>query len=65
MKCPNCGENFFHQMKNATIGENKEGQTMMVQMCPSCKDPIVGIRAKKPDEFYVLASDTKGLILLH
>ena len=63
MECPNCKSKFHPQMTNRFMGEDKDKQAVYVfyQLCPSCKEPIIGMKRGKP---LMLASDTEGLTLL-
>ena len=59
---------YLHpQMWNFHIGLNKENKQVYVyyQICPSCKDTIVGIKTPKEGSFICYPNDTEGLILLH
>jgi hypothetical protein len=51
-------------MSNQIIGQNKNKVDVYVfyQICPECKDPIIGVREKRHDEIWV--SDVEGLTLL-
>lgn len=52
---------------NFPVGLNKENKQVYVyyQICPSCKDAIVGIKTPKEGSFICYPNDTEGLILLH
>jgi hypothetical protein len=54
-------------MWNFPIGLNKENRQVYVyyQICPNCKDAIVGIKTPKEGSFICYPNDTEGLILLH
>ncbi len=54
-------------MWNAPIGLNKDGKQMYVyyQVCPSCKDAIVGVKVPQEGKFICYPNDTEGLVLLH
>lgn len=66
MECPTCGVSFHPQMSNTLIGQNSKGIQVYVfyQICPGCKEPIVGIREKRQEEFFVSTSDVIGLKLM-
>ena len=66
MKCPACQVSFHPQMHNTLVGTNANNTNVYVyfQMCPDCKEPIIGVKEAKKDEFFLLASDVQGLILL-
>ena len=67
MECPSYKTNFHPQMWNAPIGLNKDGKQMYVyyQVCPSCKDAIVGVKVPQGGKFICYPNDTEGLVLLH
>ena len=68
MQCPTCKVEFAPQMTSKIIGLNGRGKQVYLyfQMCPSatCKEPIVGYRERRENEWIPLDSDTEGLILL-
>lgn len=49
MECPNCQTTFYPQMHTQLIGSNSRGMNVFVyyQMCPECKEPVVGVRELK------------------
>jgi hypothetical protein len=51
-------------MRNPIIGQNADGINLFAyfQMCPECKQPIVGV--KETSSYYPLDSDVEGLTLL-
>jgi hypothetical protein len=67
MQCPNCNVNFHPQMFAAPIGQNKDNRTLAVyyQICPSCKEAIVGVKTLKPYQSLPISYDTEDLSLLH
>jgi phage terminase large subunit GpA-like protein len=66
MKCPACQVSFHPQMHNTLVGTNANNANVYVyfQICPDCKEPVIGIKEAKKDEFFLLASDAQDLILL-
>ena len=54
MECPSCNTNFHPQMWNFPIGLNKDNKQMYVyyQVCPSCKDAIVGVKVPKEGQSF-------------
>lgn len=66
MICPNCNVSFHPQMTSQRIGRNSRDITVYVfiQMCPECKEPVVGTREQKPDEILVNDSDVQDLTLM-
>jgi hypothetical protein len=50
MKCPTCDISFFPDMQFSAIGRNGKGQYVYVyyQMCPECKEPIIGVKEGAP-----------------
>ena len=64
MKCLSCKENFHPQMYNLWMGINSKNQYVHLyyQMCPNCKNPIIGIKeSNKVMEFSVDTDDVKLL----
>jgi len=53
-------------MNNAYIGTNTNNVNIYVyfQLCPECKEPIIGVREQRKDEIYPLSIDIQGLALL-
>jgi hypothetical protein len=53
-------------MNNQLIGRNKNNVDVYVfyQICPECKEPIIGVREKRHDEWVVLSTDVEGVTLL-
>lgn len=64
MKCPSCKENFHPQMNNHFIGMNSKKKYVFVyfQMCPACKNPVLG--TKESDKGFLLNSETDDIQLL-
>jgi hypothetical protein len=50
MKCPTCDISFFPDMQFSAIGRNgrKEYVYVYYQMCPECKEPIIGLKEGSP-----------------
>ena len=63
----NCGVNFHPQMWNFPIGLNKDNKQMYVyyQVCPSCKDAIIGVKVPSEGKTFCYPNDVEGLVLLH
>jgi len=53
-------------MHNTLVGTNANNANVYVyfQICPDCKEPVIGTKEAKKDEFFLLASDVQDLILL-
>jgi hypothetical protein len=66
MKCPSCQISFHPQMSINWVGMNASNANVYVyyQLCPECREPVVGYREQRKDESFVLSSDLKDLILL-
>jgi len=66
MKCPACQVSFHPQTHNTLVGTNTNNANVYVyfQICPDCKEPVIGTKEAKEDEFFLLASDVQDLILL-
>jgi hypothetical protein len=66
MECPNCKISFHPQMIGGYyMGENAKGANIYIfyQLCPSCKEPIVGLKELVPGKFFP-SSNEEGMILL-
>jgi hypothetical protein len=65
MERPNCNNNFHPQMWNFPVGLNKDNKQVYVyyQICPSCKDAIIGIKVPTEGQFICYPNDTGDLIL--
>jgi hypothetical protein len=46
LACPNCQTIFVPQMLTHLMGSNTRGMYVFVyyQLCPNCKEPIVGVK---------------------
>lgn len=64
MICPNCQTNFYPQMHTQLIGSNSRGMNVFIyyQLCPECKEPVVGVRELK--DLLALSIDVQELTLL-
>jgi hypothetical protein len=64
MICPNCQTNFYPQMHTQLIGSNSRDMNVFIyyQMCPECKEPVVGVRELK--DLLALSIDVQELTLL-
>ena len=64
VECSNCQTNFYPQMRTKLIGSNSRGMNVFVyyQLCPKCKEPIVGVRELK--DLLALSIDVQDLTLL-
>ena len=62
--CANCQTIFVPQMCTQLMGSNTRGLYVFVyyQLCPNCKEPIVGVKEQK--DLDALNIDIKDLILL-
>ncbi len=66
MLCPTCQMNFHPQMSNVFIGKNARNNGIFVyyQICPECKEPIVGIKESLKGEVYLNPNEVEGLVIL-
>ena len=64
LTCANCRTVFVPQMRTQLMGSNTKGLYVFVyyQLCPNCKEPIVGVKEQK--DLDTLNIDIKDLILL-
>jgi hypothetical protein len=64
VECSYCQTNFYPQMRTQLIGSNLRGMNVFVyyQLCPKCKEPIVGVRELK--DLLALSIDVQDLTLL-
>jgi hypothetical protein len=64
MECPNCQTSFVPQMRTQLMGNNTKGVYVFVyyQLCPNCKEPIVGVKEQK--DLDASNIDIKDLTLL-
>jgi transcription initiation factor IIE alpha subunit len=62
--CANCQTIFVLQMRTQLMGSNSKAMYVFVyyQLCPNCKEPIVGVKEQK--DLDALNIDIKDLILL-
>jgi hypothetical protein len=62
--CSNCQISFVPQMRTQLMGTNTRGMYVFVyyQLCPKCKEPIVGVKEQK--DLVALNIDIKDLTLL-
>ena len=53
-------------MQSMLTGPNAKGINVYVfyQICPECREPIVGVREKRQNKTFVLSSDVQDLALL-
>ena len=66
MKCPTCETVFHPHMNNTLIGKNAKNNNIFIyyQICPECREPIVGLKEALKGEIYLNPNDVGGLILL-
>jgi phage terminase large subunit GpA-like protein len=66
MICPTCQTNFYPHMNNVLIGKNRKNNSVFAyyQMCPECKEPILGIKESMKGEVYLNPNDVERLVLL-
>ncbi len=66
MECPNCKVELHPQMFTGLIGVNSRGRPVWVfyEMCPKCKEPIVGYRQQRENEWIIAGYDVEGLSIL-
>ena len=64
--CPICQTNFHPHMNNSIVGKNARNYTIFVyyQICPECKEPIIGIKESAKGEVYLNPNDVEGLVLM-
>jgi hypothetical protein len=64
MECPNCQTSFYPPMHTQLVGSNSRRMNVFVdyQMCPECKEPVVGVRELK--DLLALSIDVQDLTLL-
>jgi hypothetical protein len=53
-------------MSNLFIGKNGRNNSVFVyyQICPECREPIVGIKESLKGEVYLNPNDVEGLVIL-
>jgi hypothetical protein len=66
MLCPTCQMNIHPQMSNVFIGKNgrNNGVFIYYQICPECKEPVVGIKESLKGEVYLNPNEVEGLVIL-
>ena len=66
MICPTCQTNFYPHMNNVLIGKNGINNSVFAyyQMCPECREPILGIKESMKGEVYLNPNDVERLVLL-
>jgi hypothetical protein len=66
MLCPTCQMNIHPQMSNVFIGKNgrNSGVFIYYQICPECKEPVVGIKESLKGEVYLNPNEVEGLVIL-
>ena len=66
MKCPTCQTDFYPHMSNTLVGKNRNNVSVFLyyQLCPECKEPVIGIIEATKGEAYLSPDDITGLILL-
>ena len=64
LTCANCQTIFDPQMRTQLMGSNTRGMYVFVyyQLCPNCKEPIVGVREQK--DLDAMNIDVQDLTLL-
>ncbi|MGB0025267.1 MAG: hypothetical protein WBP64_00375 [Nitrososphaeraceae archaeon] len=48
------------------VGKNARNNTIFVyyQICPECKEPVIGIKESAKGEVYLNPNDVEGLVLM-
>jgi hypothetical protein len=66
MNCPTCQTDFHPHMNNIFIGKNGKNNSIFIyyQICPECREPIVGIKEALKGEVYLNPNNVEGLVLL-
>jgi phage terminase large subunit GpA-like protein len=66
MICPTCQTNFYPHMNNVLIGKNGKNNSVFAyyQMCPECREPILGIKESMKGEVYLNPNAVERLVLL-
>ena len=66
LTCPICQSKFHPHMNNSIVGKNARNNTIFVyyQICPECKEPIIGIKESIKGEIYLNPNDVEGLVLI-
>ena len=65
MICPTCQTSFHPHMSNLFIGKNGRNNNVFIyyQICPECREPIVGIKESLKGEVYLNPNDVEGLVI--
>ena len=66
LTCPICQNKFHPHMNNSIVGKNARNNTIFVyyQICPECKEPIIGIKESIKGEIYLNPNDVENLVLI-
>jgi hypothetical protein len=53
-------------MSNLFIGKNGKNNNVFIyyQICPECREPIIGLKESLKGEVYLNPNDVEGLIIL-
>lgn len=65
MICSTCQTTFHPHMTNLFIGKNGRNNNVFIyyQICPECREPIVGIKESLKGELYLNPNDVEGLVI--
>ena len=65
MICSTCQTTFHPHMTNLLIGKNGRNNNVFIyyQICPECREPIVGIKESLKGEVYLNPNDVEGLVI--
>jgi hypothetical protein len=65
MICSTCQTTFHPHMTNLFIGKNGRNNNVFIyyQICPECREPIVGIKESLKGEVYLNPNDVEGLVI--
>ena len=66
LTCPTCQTKFHPHMNNSIVGKNARNNTIFVyyQICPECREPIIGIKESIKGEIYLNPNDVENLVLV-
>ena len=66
LTCPICQNEFHPHMNNSLVGKNARNNTIFVyyQICPECKEPIIGIKESLRGEAYLNPNDVEDIVLI-
>lgn len=66
LTCPTCQNKFHPHMNNSIVGKNVRNNTIFVyyQICPECREPIIGIKESIKGEIYLNPNDVENLVLI-